>query len=364
MGLGIWRTWYAVVLAALAFAPEAIADTLDRGCIANEIQSEMDTAGRLWSLGATAFFDRNLSRDRSIACADCHDPNYSYSNPSPLRDVSSGVAARRAPSLLNLRDHRWFFWDGRAQSLETAVLHPLYGTNELNLDRATMAERVREDKKYDGLIDYVALQKGSVNGTRPNITDEAIETAVAESLASFLKTLVSCKAAKPQDLSSAVTAGAILFQGKGNCSNCHFGRNFTDGQFHNIRVRPTREFEEPDSGRYQVVKTLNANGAKLKLTQEMWGSFKTPSLRNVARHPPYMHQGQFATLTEVVAFYSEFENALPEDHHYAGLLRPLQLSETEIAQLTAYLQSLNDDYYTCVVNAGGKLSPGSCSFGD
>ncbi|MER9349815.1 cytochrome c peroxidase [Mesorhizobium sp. M0227] len=362
-------TWLVagVILIALTSTWVRGEEAPDPGsCIAKEIKADLEEAGPYWGLGAYAFFDKNLSRDRSVACADCHDPRYSYTNPTPLRDVESGLAKRRAPSLLNLRDQRWLFWDGRASSLETAVLHPLYGQNELNLDRETMVERAREDEKYRLLLDAGERDKWFGKPERTDDPDQVIERALAKSLASYLKTLVSCGTSRENIyFAKDLSAGRELFRGKAGCSNCHFGRNFTDGQFHNIRVRPIRNFEEPDSGRYAIVKELNSNGAKLKLTQEMWGSFKTPSLRNVGRRPPYMHQGQFDTLGKVVKFYSDFENALPEDHHYAGLLKPLQLSPTEISQLVAYLTSLNDTFYTCVTNTeGGMLLPSSCKFED
>jgi cytochrome c peroxidase len=274
------------------------------------------------------------------------------------------MAKRRAPTLLNVGKQRWFFWDGRASSLEEAVLHPLYGGNELNMNRKLLFERARLDPHYELLFSEQVRNKWF--GASIADAEVSVETATATSLASFIRTLVSCgksEAALPRN--NDILKGEEIFRGKGGCANCHFGPNLSDGQFHNIRVRPIREFMTPDSGRYQVIKSLNANGAKLKLTQEMWGAFKTPSLRNVGLRPPYMHQGQFSTLEEVVDFYSDFKGALPEDHHYAGLLKPLELSKQEKDDIVSFLKSLSDRFYTCTnTSMSGAISIAACRFGD
>ncbi|MGE3182028.1 MAG: cytochrome-c peroxidase, partial [Phycisphaerae bacterium] len=141
---------------------------------------------------------------------------------------------------------------------------------------------------------------------------------------------------------------------------CHSGPNFTDGVFHTVRVPPRGNEAVSDAGRYEGIHLLmkddfRASGAhsderdgaaskkleRLRQSAELWGLFKTPSLRNVALTAPYMHQGQFATLPEVLHHYSTFENALPPGHHEQEItLQPLQLTEQETADLLAFLQSL------------------------
>ncbi|WP_349569878.1 cytochrome-c peroxidase [Azotobacter salinestris] len=354
-GFILWA-WSALVCAA----PLALVGT----CVEEQVETELRKSGPYWKIGAYAFFDRNLSRDGSLSCADCHSQNYLYTNSQSLRDVTSGMAKRRAPTLLNLGKQRWFFWDGRASSLEEAVLHPLYGGNELNMNRELLFERTRRDPFYELLFSEQVLNKWS--GSSITDAEASVEMAIAKSLASFLKTLVSCgRSEEALPLNNDILKGEEIFRGKGGCANCHFGSNFSDGQFHNVRVRPIREFINPDSGRYQVIKSLNASGARLKLTQEMWGAFKTPSLRNVGLRPPYMHQGQFSTLEEVVNFYSDFKGALPEDHHYAGLLKPLELSQREKDQVVAFLKSLSDRFYTCTnTSMSGEISIATCRLGD
>jgi len=354
----------ALILWALSTLVFAEPLAKNANCIEEKVKTELQKSGPYWEIGAYSFFDRNLSRDRSLSCADCHNPGYLYTNPQPLRDVSSGMAKRRAPTLLNVGKQQWFFWDGRASSLEKAVLHPMYGVNELNMSRELLYERVHEDPTYERLYSEQPLNKwlDSFNER----AEVSVETAIAASLASFIRTLVSCgKSDAAISPSDEVLNGEKIFRGKGGCANCHFGPDYSDGLFHNVRVRPIREFMTPDSGRYQVVKSLNTEGAKLILTQEMWGAFKTPSLRNVGLRPPYMHQGQFSTLEEVVNFYSDFKGALPEDHHYAGLLKPLELSDKEKNEIVSFLKSLSDRFYACTnTSRSGVISIATCKFGE
>ena len=153
-----------------------------------------------------------------------------------------------------------------------------------------------------------------------------------------------------------------LFTGKANCLLCHFGPNFSDGEFHSTGVPPRGGGELYDPARYEGIPQVKssvfsatgpyADGAgpdvaaarekvrALVSSSETWGQFKTPSLRNVALTPPYMHQGQFATLEDVVTHYSTLERAVLPTHHVEQLLVPLNLTDEEIADLVAFLHSL------------------------
>src|SRR5262249_40897437 len=151
------------------------------------------------------------------------------------------------------------------------------------------------------------------------------------------------------------------------CWSCHHGPNFTDGEFHNILV-PSREPFPSDPGRYMGVELLVRNDfhptgpysdapkklsskyiGSLTQTPEMWGQFKTPTLRNVARTSPYMHQGQFGTLREVLEYYSTLKDAALADHHQEHVLMPLNLSDSEIQDIIAFLESLTDETRTELV---------------
>jgi cytochrome c peroxidase len=163
-------------------------------------------------------------------------------------------------------------------------------------------------------------------------------------------------------LSPEAQRGLKLFIGTGECRLCHSGPNFTDGEFHDIRVPPREGGQPRDAGRFGGLRNLledpfNAAGEysddregsaarRLRFTvngPENWGRFKTPSLRNVALTAPYMHQGQFESLEEVVEYYSTLEGAVVADHHDEAILVPRDFTEQEKRDLVAFLRSLTDD---------------------
>ena len=164
-------------------------------------------------------------------------------------------------------------------------------------------------------------------------------------------------------LSPSAQRGLELFiSPRAGCTLCHNGPNFSDGEFHSIGVPPAGGGLPTDPGRYVGVEVLrrdpfNALGSfsdapdgstaartgSIANGPHNWGNFKTPTLRNVARTAPYMHQGQFATLDEVLHYYSTLEGAVQLDHHQEQILKPLQLSEQEREDLRAFLESLTDE---------------------
>ena len=162
--------------------------------------------------------------------------------------------------------------------------------------------------------------------------------------------------------SSSARRGLKLFVGRGQCRVCHGGANFTDGEFHNTGVPPLDDAGRMDSGRHAGIAALVASPFNLKgrfsddrseaegsllqflrRTPETWGQFKTPSLRNVARSAPYMHQGQFASLRDVLQFYSTRAGTGNSGATGEKILKPLQLSGRELDDLQAFLESLTDE---------------------
>ncbi|MBK5290404.1 MAG: c-type cytochrome [Acidobacteriia bacterium] len=249
------------------------------------------------SLGRRLFFDRRLSRDQSISCASCHDPERAFSEP---KAVSVGVygrhGRRNAPALINRGYGRRFFWDGRVPRLEEQVLKPIEDPNEMDLP----------------------LQQAA---TRVNLSVRDLSHA----LASFVRSILSGDA--PYDrflngdraiLTAVQQAGLQLFRGKANCTSCHVGPNLTDESLHNTGIA-----------------WLNG-----KLADEGAGDgmFKTPTLREVARTAPYMHDGSLKTLQEVVEYYDRGGNQNP---HLDAELRPLRLTSEEKAALIEFLRSLS-----------------------
>jgi cytochrome c peroxidase len=250
-------------------------------------------------VGRQLFFDKRLSRDGSISCATCHDPARAFSD---ARARAVGVAgrqgARNAPALVNRGYGRAFFWDGRSRSLEQQVLDPIANPNEMDLPVAEAAARM-------GLS----------------------EAALSQSLASYVRSILSGNSrfdrfvsGERDALSAEEQRGLQIFRGKGNCTACHVGPNFTDERTHNTGVAwATGALTDAGAGD---------------------GAFKTPTLREVARTAPYMHDGSLATLEDVVDFYARGGNANPR---LDPEVRPGRFTPDEKRALVSFLMTLSGD---------------------
>ena len=272
-------------------------------------------------LGRQLFNDRRLSRDGAIACVSCHDPARAFSDG---RATAVGVFGRRgrrnAPAIVNRGYGRAFFWDARSASLEEQVLKPIEDPNEMDLPVTEVAGRV-------------------------GLTPEELSRA----LASFVRSILSGDA--PFDrfvngeraaLSVEQQAGLQVFRSKGNCAACHVGPNFSDERTHDTGIAWA-------GGAGPAGRTGEAGGAFLDEGRaavtgkpEDRGAFKTPTLREVARSAPYMHDGSLATLDEVIDFYDKGGRANP---HLDPEIRPLRLSAGEKRSLVAFLESLSGDVH-------------------
>jgi cytochrome c peroxidase len=260
------------------------------------------------ALGRELFFDTSLSADRSVACATCHDPGKAFTDGrAKAIGVHNPMGARNSPSLVNAGSGRVFFWDGRADSLEAQALQPMINPKEMGMTDAAIEQRT-------------GLKTGEV----------------VNALASYMRTIRSnesrvdyYRAGQTGMLSADEIAGFDIFRGKGQCAPCHGGPNFTDDRFHNTGVgfHNGSNATNPDDGRYTVTHDERDRAA-----------FKTPTLREVARTAPYMHDGSLATLEDVVDFYSKGGNRNPNQDFR---VRPLNLSADEKRQLVAFLKALN-----------------------
>ena len=266
--------------------------------------------------GRRLFADTRLSRSGTIACTSCHDPERAFTKPEA---VSPGVFGRRghrnAPTLINRAWGRVFFWDGRAATLEDQVLKPIEDPNEMDLSLAEASVRV-----------------GQSIGE------------ISRALASYVRSLMSGNsrfdrftAGDRSALSPEERDGLRLFQGRGNCTICHEGANFTDEKLHNTGVAWAAADERAGTpGHF-----LDEGGAAISgLAPAARGAFKTPTLREVARTAPYMHDGSLATLEEVVDFYNRGGRPNPNldpDMH------PLDFSDEDKRSLVAFLRSLSGD---------------------
>lgn len=241
-------------------------------------------------LGRRLFFEKRLSKDATISCATCHDPTLAFTDVWPK---ALGIANRRgefrSPRILNRVYGKSFFWDGRAKSLEEQVTMPI--ENPLEMDLALPVAVARLAMEYEGLT---------------------IET-MRMALASYVRTILAGDspfdrhvAGNQRALSDSAKLGLKVFRGKGGCTSCHVGPNLSDEALHNTGI-----------------------GA---------GSFKTPTLREVARQGPYMHNGSLYTLEDVIDYYDKGGNKV------SGLdpeLRELNLTIAEKVGLIDFLRALS-----------------------
>jgi cytochrome c peroxidase len=282
-------------------------------------------------LGRWLFFDRRLSGDGTLSCASCHVPAHAFSE---LTASSTGIhgqrGVRKAPPLLNLAwtIYPHFFWDGRAASLEDQALAPVANPIEMGSDPTRMVAALTGIAAYRP---YFTAAFGT-----PEITPERVAHAIAD----YERTRMSGNS--PVDrwrtgrddaaVSADVKRGYELFFGKAECNQCHLGESFTDSRFHNLGIgwnAATKSFT--DVGRYAV-----------SHRDEDRGAFKTPGLRDVAKHPPYMHDGSIATLEAVVAHYDRGGIGNP---WLTTRVRPLGLAPGEVRALVRFMEALSGEGY-------------------
>ena len=282
-------------------------------------------------LGRWLFFDARLSADGTVSCATCHVPERAFSNGTPTaRGVAGLAGVRKTPSFINAA-HAFvpnrFGWDGRAASLEEQSLLPVANPAEMG---STLSRLVSTISGIPGYATYFqrAFGDGVITSWR-----------VASALADYQRTRMSGNSAwdrwqrgDARALSPSARRGWDLFSGDAQCSRCHFGPNFTDSAFHNLGLGWDAASEHfTDQGRGAITGRSGDQGA-----------FKTPTLRDVARHPPYMHDGSLATLRDVILFY---ERGGVRNPHLDTQIRPLDLSSSDIDALVDFLGALNGEAF-------------------
>jgi cytochrome c peroxidase len=265
------------------------------------------------ALGRRLFHDRRLSRDGSLACSTCHNPARAFTDGRAVaKAIGKARGERNTPTIINRAWGKAFFLDGRAATLEQQVLQPILNPKEIAGSEDSVMALVRAHYR---------------SRFRDAFDAEPSLELVARALASYVRTIVAGDS--PVDigkLSESAQRGRTLFQGKAGCIACHTGPLFTDEEFHNTGVA-WRSGILTDEGRARVTKADVDRGA-----------FKTPTLREVSRTAPYMHDGSLATLEAVIEYYNDGGVKNP------GLdtrLRPLGLSEVDKRDLVAFLRSLS-----------------------
>lgn len=279
-------------------------------------------------LGEMLFNDTILSSDYSISCASCHLPNHGFADTVAFsKGVGGKLTSRNTPTAMNVLQRPFLFWDGRVETLEEQALMPISNPDEMNLPIEEAIKRLNENKNY---TQYFT----SVFGQAPD------KQTLGKAIAAFEKTLETSStrfdkyANDELELTKSEKRGNEIFNNKGKCFDCHFGPDFTGDEFRNIGLFNGTGLN--DSGRYKI------SGDKKDL-----GSFKVPGLRNIAITAPYMHNGMFATLAEVIEYYDNPQAHIPDAQNRDTLLsKPLGLTQQEKTDLEAFLKTLTDVRFT------------------
>lgn len=318
------------------------------------------------ALGRALFEDPILSRDGAMSCASCHDPDRSFTDARP-RAVGRRELDRNTPALWNLRFQRWYGWAGGADNLWAQSLLPVLAEDEL-------AQRP-EDLKAALIGSAYAARYAALFGDAAAHDATLVAVNLAKALAAYQETLITgptafdrfrtalvredCEEASRYPL--AAQRGLALFVGEGACSVCHSGPMFSNGEFHDAGVPYFVGPNRVDGGRHAGLKALLASpftldgahsddarksGAwavrQVRPSHSDFGTFRTPSLRGVALTPPYMHAGSLADLEAVIRHYSEIDlDRLHADGE--AILRPLNLNDSQIRDLVAFLESLGGE---------------------
>lgn len=290
-------------------------------------------------LGKKLFFDRRLSGDGTMSCATCHMPELAFTDG---QDISLSYPTtknwRNSPTLINVAFYKYLFHDGRVRTLEDQALFPMMSAFEMNKNLDYLEEQIRVVPEYSETFRRV------FGG---DVTRKRIATAIA----AFERTLISVNAPLDNYLkgdkgafSEEAKKGFQIFKGKGKCANCHHGVNLSDDKFYALevpenavllndpRVTATMRFVAKVY-HYEDYRNLSEDPGRYLITKNRkdWKAFRTPTLREIAKTAPYMHNGVFKTMDEVIDF---FDRGGGKGNR---VLKPLGLSAAEKGYLKIFL---------------------------
>ncbi len=280
-------------------------------------------------LGRDLFFDPRLSGSAMMSCATCHNPSLGWTD-GQATAVGEGAKhlARKTPTIVNTAYIPLQMWDGRLKTLEDQALVPIKATGIMNLPLDKMVVNLKAIPGYAPLFEQAYPNEGISAAT------------VSKAIASYERTIVSTtspfdrwRMGDSHAISDSAKRGFETFNGKARCALCHQGFNFTDNGFHNIGVSSLGAKE--DDGRFPHRKL-----AVLK------GAFKTPTLRDVELSGPYMHNGMYKTLEDVVDHYDRGGDAKA---NLSPNIQPLGLTPQEKRDLVAFMKSLTGEPMVVVV---------------
>jgi cytochrome c peroxidase len=276
-------------------------------------------------LGKLLYFDPRLSKDGTISCATCHDPQKGFTDQMP---VSIGINGQKgkvnAPTVLNAAYMFFQFWDGRAKTLEEQAKGPIENPIEMG-------------NSHEGAVENVANIEGYKKYFRATFGSEEVTIdRIAKAIATFERTVLSGNSAwdrytqlrDENAMSESAKRGLALFEGKARCTQCHVGFTLSDSLFHNIGVGMSSK--DSDLGRFKVTGEEKDKGA-----------FKTPTLRDLLRTAPYMHDGSVKTLEEVIDLYIKGGEPNP---WLDPKMQRIDLTAQEKADLLEFMKSLEGDW--------------------
>ena len=275
------------------------------------------------ALGRDMFFDRRLSVDGTVSCDFCHSPILGFSEG---RYFASGVfglkSKRNTITSLNRIFGQEHFWDGRAQSIEDVITEHIEDKNVFGNKLGNVVQILSNDEKYQEKFE--------------NVFDSDINSdGISKAIAAFVRTLLSGNSPYDKYVAgnkNALTASAVrgmnlFFSDRLKCSVCHSGYNFTDEKYHNNGTKI--DSANPDLGRYLVTNKESDRG-----------KFRTPTLRDISRTSPYMHNGSIKGLNDLIDFYDK--GGVPNSYQ-SPVVKPLQLTIEEKVDLKKFLRSLTGE---------------------
>ncbi|WP_252737219.1 cytochrome-c peroxidase [Reichenbachiella agariperforans] len=280
-----------------------------------------------FELGKFIFNDPLLSRDSTVSCASCHDQRVAFADPQHRLSIGidAQIGARNAPPIFNLAFVNAFFWDGGVTHVDFIPLNPIANPVEMDQDIAVVIEKMRASALYQQKFATAFGEGTEINSAR-----------MLHALSQFMVMMVSANSSYDQyllegaALSESALRGLALFEE--NCATCHEGNLFTDGSFRNNGL----DAEVTDIGRYLITEE---DGDLAK--------FKVPSLRNIALTAPYMHDGRFETLDEVLTHYSSGvqQSATLDPLLQAGGILGIPLSDAQQSDIITFLETLTDEEF-------------------
>ncbi|WP_420581779.1 cytochrome-c peroxidase [Reichenbachiella sp.] len=288
--------------------------------ISSPPRNETTSAGV--ALGKRLFFDPKLSAKGQISCTSCHQPNLTFSDAQKFSFGHSGKALKRnTPPLFNLAWSETFFWDGGVKNLESLSFAALTNSDEMGSDLTLLSGQLNRDKNY-----RKAFNKAFG-------IDSVSSAYVSRALAQYMRTLISANAKYDSVQLALAQFSEVEMQGKivfeQNCASCHSPPLFTDNKFHHNGI-----------AQFYSAENLSLTTGRFRITRDSvdLGKYKTPSLRNLKYTAPYMHDGRFANLDEVLNHY---QNLNASNQIQDSLVDNIKFSDSEKIALEAFLNSLN-----------------------